>query len=210
VKVNHPTKGEAMHRHIYGFIVMILTGTLIAACGSADKGPAETALKAAEAAINTAKTEVSKYMPDQAGALDAGLAAARDKFNKGDFKGALSDAQGVTAKANELVSAVAAKKAELSKAWQDISTGMPKVVEAIQSRVDILSQAKKLPAGMTAEKFAEAKAGLAEITKQWSEATAASTSGNLTDALAKATAVKKKAAEVLTALNMPVPEALKS
>ena len=63
---------------------------------------------------------------------------------------------------------------------------------------------------MTAEKFAEAKAGLAEITKQWSEATAASTSGNLTDALAKAAAVKKKAAEVLTALNMPVPEALKS
>jgi hypothetical protein len=199
-----------MHRHIYSFIVMILAAALLAACGSADKGPAETALKAAEAAVNTAKTEVSKYMPDQASALDAGLASARDKFNKGDFKAALSDAQAVTAKANELASAVAAKKAELSKAWQDISTGMPKVVEAIKSRVDILSQSKKLPAGITAEKFAEAKAGLADITKQWTEATAASTSGNLTDALAKATAVKKKAAEVLTALNMPVPDALKS
>jgi uncharacterized protein YoxC len=210
VNVNHPTKGEAMHRHIYSFIIMILAATLIAGCGSPDKGPAETALKAAEAAVNTAKTEVSKYMPDQASALDSGLAAARDKFNKGDFKAALSDAQAVTAKANELANAVAAKKAELSKTWEEISTGMPKVVQAIQSRVDILSQAKKLPAGMTAEKFAEAKTGLAEITKQWSEATAASTSGNLTDALAKATAVKKKAAEVLTALNMPVPEALKS
>lgn len=199
-----------MHRHIYGFIVMILAAALLVACGSADKGPAETALKAAEAAVNTAKAEVSKYMPDQASALDAGLAAARDKFNKGDFKAALSDAQSVTAKANELASAVAAKKAELSKTWEEISNGMPKVVQAIQSRVDILSQSKKLPAGITAEKFAEAKAGLAEITKQWSEATAASTSGNLTDALAKATAVKKKAAEVLTALNMPVPDALKS
>ena len=199
-----------MHRHIYGFIVMILAGALLAACGSADKGPAETALKAAEAAVSTAKAEVSKYMPDQASALDSGLAAARDKFNKGDFKAALSDAQTVTAKANELASAVAAKKAELSKAWQEMSTGMPKVVEAIKSRVDILSQSKKLPAGITAEKFAEAKAGLAEITKQWSEATAASTGGNLTDALAKAAAVKKRAAEVLTALNMPVPEALKS
>lgn len=199
-----------MHRHIYGFIVMILAAALLVACGSADKGPAETALKAAEAAVNTAKAEVSKYMPDQSSALDAGLTAAREKFNKGDFKAAMSDAQALTAKANELASAVAAKKAELSKTWQEISTGMPKVVEAIQSRMDILSQSKKLPAGMTAEKFAEAKAGLAEITKQWSEATAASTSGNLTDALAKAAAVKKKAAEVLTALNMPVPEALKS
>ena len=199
-----------MHRYVQSLVIVILAAALLTACGSADKGPAETALKAAEAAVNTAKAEVSKYMPDQASALDAGLSAAREKFNKGDFKAALSDAQAVTAKANELASAVAAKKAELSKTWQEISTGMPKVVEAIQSRVDILSQAKKLPAGMTAEKFAEAKAGLAEITKQWSEATAASTSGNLTDALAKATAVKKKAAEVLTALNMPVPEALKS
>jgi uncharacterized protein YoxC len=199
-----------MHRYVYNFVIMILAAALLAACGSPDKEPAETALKAAEAAVNTAKTEVSKYMPDQASALDSGLAAAREKFNKGDFKAALSDAQAVTAKANELASAVAAKKAELSKAWEEVSTGMPKVVEAIKSRVDILSQSKKLPAGMTAEKFAEAKAGLADITKQWTEATAASTSGNLTDALAKAAAVKKKAAEVLTALNMPVPEALKS
>ena len=199
-----------MHRHLSSFIALLLVATLLAACGSADKVPAETALKAAEAAVNTAKAEVSKYMPDQASALDAGLAAAREKFNKGDFKGALSDAQALTAKANELASAVAAKKAELSKAWEEVSTGMPKVMEAIKSRVDILSQSKKLPAGISKEKFAEAKAGLEEITKQWTEATAASTSGNLTDALAKAGAAKKKAAEVLVALNMPVPEALKS
>ena len=44
-----------MHRHVYSFFVMILAATLISACGSPDKGPAETALKAAEAAINTAK-----------------------------------------------------------------------------------------------------------------------------------------------------------
>jgi len=210
MNANHTTKGEAMYRHIYGFIVMILAAAMLAACGSRDKEPAETALKAAEAAVNTAKAEVSKYLPDQAAALDAGLAAAREKFNKGDYKGALSDAQALSAKANELASAAAAKKAELSKAWEEVSTGMPKVMEAIKSRVDILSQSKKLPAGITAEKFAEAKAGLEEMTKQWTEATAASTGGNLSDALAKATAVKKKAAEVLTALNMPVPEALKS
>src|SRR5215467_7972236 len=203
-------KGEIMHRQLSSFFAMLLLAILVAACGSADKGPAEAAIKAAEEAINAAKAEVSKYMPDQASSLDAGLAAAREKFNKGDFKGALSDAQALASKANDMASAAAAKKAELTKTWEEMSTGMPKVVEAIKSRVDILSQSKKLPAGMTAEKLDEAKTGLAEITKQWTEATAASTSGNLTDALAKATAVKKKAAEVLTALNMPVPDALKS
>ena len=199
-----------MHRYIRNFVIMFFAAALLTACESADKGPAEAAIKAAEEAINSVKAEVSKYLPDQASSLDAGLAAAREKFNKGDFKAASSDAQALASKAKEMGSAAAAKKAELTKTWEDMSAGMPRVVEAIKSRVEILSQSKKLPAGMTAEKLAEAKTGLAEINQQWTEATAASTGGNLTEAIAKATVVKKKAAEVLTALNMPVPEALKS
>jgi hypothetical protein len=179
-------------------------------CGSGDKGPAETALKAAEEAINSAKAEVSKYMPDQASSLDSALAATREKFNKGDYKAVLSDAPALTSKAQELASAAAKKKAELTKSWEELSSGMPKVVEAIKSRVDILSQSKKLPAGMSAETLAQAKAGLSEINQQWTAATEASKGGNLMDAVAKASSVKVKAAEVLTLLKMPVPEALKS
>jgi hypothetical protein len=199
-----------MHRYVHNFVIMILAVALLASCGSADKAPAEAALKGAEEAINVAKADVSKYMPDQAKSLDAGLAEAREKFNKGDFKGALSDAQALTSKAKDAASAAAKKKEELAKAWQDLSTGMPKVVDAIKSRVDILSQSKKLPAGMSAETLAQAKAGLSEITQQWTAATEASKGGNLTDAVAKASSVKVKAAEVLTLLKMPVPEALKS
>jgi hypothetical protein len=199
-----------MHRHVYSFVIMILAATLIAACGSGDKGPAETALKAAEEAINTAKVEASKYMPDQARSLDSALAATREKLSKGDYKAVLSEAPALTSKAQEVASAAAAKKAELTKSWEGLSSGMPRVVEAIKSRVDILSQSKKLPAGMSAETLAQAKAGLSEITQQWTAATEASKGGNLADAVAKASSVKVKAAEVLTLLKMPVPEALKS
>ena len=199
-----------MHRHVYSFIVMILAATLIAACGSGDKGPAETALKAAEEAINSAKADASKYMPDQVRSLESALAATREKLSKGDYKAVLSEAPALTSKAQEIASAAAAKKAELTKSWEGLSSGMPRVVEAIKSRVDILSQSKKLPAGMSAETLAQAKAGLSEITQQWTAATEASKSGNLADAVAKASSVKVKAAEVLTLLKMPVPEALKS
>ena len=199
-----------MHRHVYSFIVMILTATLLAACGGGDKGPAETALKAAEAAIDSAKGEASKYMPDQVKSLESALSSAREKLSKGDYKAVLSEAPALTSKAQEVASAAAAKKAELAKSWEDMSAGMPKVVEAIKSRVDILSQSKKLPAGMSAETLAQAKAGLSEITQQWTAATEASKGGNLMDAVAKASSVKVKAAEVLTLLHMPVPEALKS
>jgi hypothetical protein len=202
-------KGEIMHRYVYNFFIMILAAALLSACGSADKTPAEAALKGAEEAVNVAKADVAKYMPEEAKSLDAALAAAREKFNKGDFKGALADAQAVTSKAKEAASAAAKKKEELAKAWEGLSSGMPKVVDAIKSRVDILSQSKKLPAGVSAETLAQAKAGLNEITQQWTAATEASKGGNLTDAVAKASSVKVKAAEVLTLLKMPVPEALK-
>jgi hypothetical protein len=198
-----------MHRYVYNFYILILAAALLASCGSADKGPAEAALRGAEEAVNVAKADVAKYMPEQAKSLDVTLAAAREKFNKGDFKGALADAQAATAKAKEVASAAAKKKEELGKAWEELSTGMPKVVDAIKSRVDILSQSKKLPAGMSADTLAQAKAGLNEITQQWTAATEASKGGNLTDALAKGSSVKVKAAEVLTLLKMPVPEALK-
>jgi hypothetical protein len=199
-----------MHRHVYSFIVMILAAILIAACGSGDKGPAETALKAAEAAIDSAKGEASKYIPDQVKSLESALSSTREKLSKGDYKAVLSEAPALTSKAQEIASAAAAKKAELAKSWEDMSAGMPKVVEAIKSRVDILSQSKKLPAGMSADTLAQAKAGLNEITQQWTAATEASKGGNLMDAVAKASSVKVKAAEVLTLLKMPVPEALKS
>ena len=199
-----------MHRHVYSSIVMILTATLIAACGGGDKGPAETALKAAEAAIDSAKGEASKYMPDQVRSLESALSSTREKLSKGDYKAVLSEAPALTSKAQEIASAAAAKKAELTKSWEGLSSGMPRVVEAIKSRVDILSQSKKLPAGMSAETLAQAKAGLSEITQQWTAATEASKGGNLMDAIAKASSVKVKAAEVLTLLKMPVPEALKS
>jgi hypothetical protein len=198
-----------MYRYVYNFYILILAAALLASCGSADKGPAEAALRGAEEAVNVAKADVAKYMPEQAKSLDVALAAAREKFNKGDFKGALADAQAATAKAKEAASAAAKKKEELGKAWEELSTGMPKVVDAIKSRVDILSQSKKLPAGMSADTLAQAKAGLNEITQQWTAATEASKGGNLMDAVAKASSVKVKAAEVLTLLKMPVPEALK-
>jgi hypothetical protein len=90
-----------------------------------------------------------------------------------------------------------------------MSAGVPKMAEAIKSRVDILSQSKKLPAGLDKDKFEGAKAGLAALNQSWTEASDAFKSGNVSDAIAKATAAKTKAVEVMTALNMKVPEAAK-
>ena len=178
----------------------------VAACAS-DKKPAEEAIKAAEAAVNSAKGEAMKYVPDQVKGLEDGLKSAKDAFAKKDYKAALAAVKDIPAKAKDLAAAAAAKKGELTKTWEDMSGGLPKMVEAIKSRVDILSKSKKLPAGMDQAKFDGAKSGLTEITQMWDDAQKAFQGGNLADAVSKANTIKDKAAQIMDTLGMKAPAA---
>jgi hypothetical protein len=173
----------------------------LAACSS-DKGPAEQAIKAAEDAFNAAKAEATKYVPDQAKAVEGAIKAAKDAFAKSDYTAALGAAKDLAAKAKDLASAAAAKKDELTKSWADLSGSVPKMVETIQGRVDALAKVKKLPAGLDKAKLDEAKAGLATLTQGWTEASEAFKAGSLADAIAKAKSVKEKAAGLMTALGI--------
>ena len=189
-------------------IVAVLFAFTLAAC-SGGKAPAEQAIKAAEEALNAGKAEAVKYVPDQVKAVEDALNGAKDSFAKKDYAGATSAATNAAAKARELASAAAAKKTELMKEWEDLSGGLPKMIDAIKGRVDILSKSKKLPANLDKAKFEGAQSGLAEINKVWDEANNAFKEGNLADAIAKAKTVKAKAAEIMTTLGMQVPEAAK-
>jgi hypothetical protein len=182
---------------------------LLASCAS-DKGPAEQAVKAAEAAVAGVREEAAKWAPDQVRALDALLTALKDKFAKGDYKAVLAEAPAISSRTKEVAAAAAAKKAELTKSWDEMNVGLPKMLAAVKSRVDILSQSKKLPAAVTKERFESAKAGLADATKGWEEATAAYAKGDVASAVARADGVKKRTVEALEALGMPIPPAAKS
>jgi hypothetical protein len=189
--------------------LVVVASLFLISCESADKAPAAAAISAAQSALDAVKTEAAKYVPSQVGSVESAIASAKAAFEKNDYKAALAGAQDAAAKAKDLAAAAAAKKAELAKAWENVSDGLPKMTEAIQSRVDILSQSKKLPAGLDKEKFEGAKAGLASLNQSWTEASDAAKAGNMSDAIAKGQAAKAKAVEVMTALNMTVPEAAK-
>jgi hypothetical protein len=193
----------------FALIAVVLVGLMLMVGCARDKEPAEAAIKAAEAAIGAAKAEAAKYVPDQVKGVENALKAAKDAFEKKEYTQALNAAKDLPAKAKELAAAAAAKKAELTKSWEEMAAGLPKMVEAIKSRVDILSKSKKLPKGMDKAKFEEAKTGLGEITQTWTDAENAYKGGNIADALAKANAVKGKATEIMTTLGMQPPAAAK-
>lgn len=188
---------------------VLFASVLLTACAS-DKVPAETALKAAESAVSATVAEAAKYVPDEAKALQDSLNSLKDSFAKAEYKTVLTGAPDLTAKAKALADAAAAKKADLTKGWADVSGGLPKVLEAIQGRVAILSKAKTLPANMDKAAVESAKSGVESMNQAWADAQASFSAGNLADALAKANALKSQAAEIMTKLGMQVPAALKS
>ena len=84
------------------------------------------------------------------------------------------------------------------------------MVEALQSRVDILSQSKKLPANITTDKFTEAKSALASVKEDWNKAQESFKAGKVNDAVAVGTSVKDKLVKAMEALGMTVPIGMKS
>lgn len=185
-------------------ITLFICAVMLIACGR-NKGPAELAIRAAEDAVNSAKAEAAKYVPNQVKSLEDTLVSLKDKFGKGKYRAVISEAQSLTGKSKEVVEAGKARKEELTRNWMDLSGKVPKMIEAIQSRVDILSKSRKLPANLTAEKFAEAKSGLATAQEEWAKALEGSKAENFPFAVSMANSVKEKAAKTMEILGLSVP-----
>ena len=189
-------------------MLVVALGLLLAACGAGKKAAATAAIKAAEDAYNAVKTDLVQYVPDEAKAVEDAITGAKDNFTKNNFDAVLEAVKVIPDKVKELTALAATKKDELAKGWEELSGGMPQMLEAIKSRLDVLSASKRLPANLDKAKLDLAKTGYETAAGMWNEANAAFTGGNLADAMAKAKTVQEKAVEVMTTLGMQVPAAL--
>jgi len=176
----------------------------LAACAS-QKEPADAAIKSAQSAFSAVSAEAQKYVPDQAKAVQDGLTAAQTAFTNGDYASALTQAQALPARITALGAAISAKKAELTTQWNTMSAGIPKLVEALSSRVDMLTKSKGLPKGITKETVTAAQSGVATAKQDWQAATSAASSGDLATAMRQANDVKTRVVSLMKSLNMTVP-----
>ncbi|MFZ1037635.1 MAG: hypothetical protein WAU61_01620 [Smithella sp.] len=185
-------------------IVMFVSAFFLISC-SRDKEPADLAIKAAETAINATKAEAVKMVPDQIKSLDDSLAAAKEKFAKGEYKAALDEATLLPIKAKGVMAAAKVKKEELIKKWTETSQDLPKMIEDVQGKVDALSKLKRLPAKLKKNTFEEAKAGLASAKDEWTKAQESFKNEKFTDAINVAGSVKDKVINIMGALGMSIP-----
>src|SRR5215470_17143638 len=190
------------------WLLATLAAVFIIGCQN-QKAPAEQAIAAAESALTNIRDQASHYAPDQLQAVDAQLNGVKDSFAKGDYKGVMAAMPALNTAISGLKDAATAKQQEAEAAsakakdvWGPMSTDVPKMVDAIQSRVDILSKSHHLPKGVTKDTLAAAKTGLDSMKSAWNDASTAATAGDYTTATAKGQAVKDQAAQIMQSLGM--------
>lgn len=195
-----------MNRFLGAILLMALALTMVS-CAS-EKGAATSAITAAETAWAAVRDDVMKILPADGKLVEQAIAAAKASLELGDAKAALADVQDLPSRIQELTASLADKEIELKGVWETLSASLPGVAVAVQKRVDMLSKARSLPAGLDQATFDQAKADVTTATTTWIEAEAAQRTGNIGEAVAKAIDVKGLLVKSLTALSMPVPPAL--
>jgi hypothetical protein len=189
-------------------VLATLAAVLLAACQN-QRAPAEQAVAAAESSLTNIRDAASHYAPDQLQAVDAQLNSVKDSLSKGDYKAVLAAVPSLNTAINNLRDTATAKQQEADAAnakakdsWGPMSTDVPKMVDALQSRVDILSKSHHLPKGVTKDSLASAKSAVDSMKSAWSDASNAATSGDYATAVSKGQAVRDQASQVMQSLGM--------
>ena len=195
----------------YLWLLAVIAALFVAGCNM-QKGPAEQAVAGAEAALDAARDAAQKYDPEDLGSVEAQLGQMKDSFQKGDYAGVLAAAPAITTaiaglkdKANQKKADAEAALAKAKDDWGPASAAVPKLVDDLGKKIDSLSKVKKLPKGVTKDNVAAAKTGLDSLKSMWNDASNAATSGDFTTAMAKANAVKSKAADIFKSIGLTPP-----
>ncbi len=184
------------------WVAALVAGSLAIACG---KAPAQAALEAADVAIEAARPEVERYVSQEFKSLADLSRAAHDRFNEGDYKGALTQSQALPARVKAALAAAQARKEELATTWANLQANLPAMLAAATTRLGAISGKRRLPAGVDKAKVAQAKLELDAIAQTWAEPNASYQKGDVPEAVAKARTVKARIEGVMAGLLTTTP-----
>ena len=198
-----------MNRHnwLAASAAACIAATFLVAC-SAQKAPAEQAVADLDTTLSAMHDSAAKYSPAALQSVEAQAAGLRQSLASGDYKGVLAAAPAANTAAASLQQDVDAKKAAADTAlaqtkqqWHTLSEEVPKMIADVHARVDALAKMRKLPKGITKTSFESSKADAASLDSMWSAAgSTLASEDDYADAVAKAQAVKDKAAALKQAL----------
>lgn len=170
---------------------------LVAACTDGARAPAEAALAAAGAAIDSLKGDAARYAPDEVKKLESLYDVAKASMANKDYQGVLNFAKDIPAKAREALARADTVKSGLAKDWKEAGDDVARTIEVAKQRLDAHGKA---PAGMGKAALATAQADLAAIEAGWTAATEQYKAGDWSGAVARAKDLSAKGKELLHSL----------
>jgi hypothetical protein len=191
--------------HLSKMLLLTVGATALFTGCASNEEPARQALAAAETSLAEVRVDAAKYAPQDLKAAEARLAQAREDLAKQEYKDALGGATQLakeTATLKEVVVSKQTQSVAAANEWETLSEEVPKMVRAIERRVDTLSGSRKLPADVDKAAVESAKTALESMKSQWAEASAAFHAGNAIEAADKARMVQARGEKVIDLLGM--------
>ena len=107
------------------WLPLLLAVLMVPACGMQEKKAAEAALSSAELAYAQIAEQARNVAPDQAQAIEAGIAAAKASLARGDAAAALASAKELNEHIKTLGEQLPGMMAKLQDDWKTLLTTVP-------------------------------------------------------------------------------------
>ena len=186
-------------------LIAIAASTIVFTGCASNEAPARQALASAEASLGEVRVDAAKFAPEELKSVETRLAKVKQDLAKQEYKDVLGGATQLTKETAALKDIVVSKQTQSVAAtheWESLSEEVPKMVEAIESRVHTLSASRKLPADVDKEAVESAKSALKSMKSEWAEANEAFHEGNAIEAADKARMVQARGEKVIDLLGM--------
>ena len=163
-----------------------------------------------EATLAAVSDDAAKYVPGELVEVQTKLDDLKTAYDAHDYKAVLARGPALFGEAHGLATDAAAQKAETAKSqteqWTSLAATVPALFNAVQTRLDLLSEKKsrKMAAGIDLD---AAKSALREATSQWSKAQGAFGNGNMSEAVPTAKDVESRLQALAGTLHMELPAA---
>ena len=184
--------------------ILLLAMMTLAACSQ--KGPAETAIDAAETALAAVHEQAQQYIPKQYAEAKARLDEGRKAFGEERYAEAVEIVKDLPARARQLGEEAAAAReqlaAEIAVDWQHLTESMPGLLAGLESRLAELGKLRRLPEGVGEEAVERAGSGLELVKGTWDQAAQAFESGNLEGAVARGLEADRLIRELMELVGM--------
>jgi hypothetical protein len=187
-------------------LIALSMALLITACTDKYEQPAKDAVASAEKALTEARDDAKQFAQEELADAEATYEKMKAKLEKKEYKHVVEDSPSFSQKMTTIKDTIVVRQTQLTtatKQWEEnLSTEVPKKIEAIETRFKSLKPAK-LPKEVTKEAYESAKASIENIKAEWAAAQAAHAEGRAIEAADKARAAEAKAQEVSQQLAMP-------